>query len=68
MEVEEGQVSIGGRFDGSRLFNGAISALEMYVDAENRLPDALKNLIISRQMICKANEESPVKRYRVHCK
>ena len=32
------------------------------VDAESRLPDALKNLIISRQMIHNANEESPVKK------
>ena len=30
LEVEEEQFSIGGRFDGSRLINGEISALEIY--------------------------------------
>ena len=44
------------------VFNGEISALEMYVDAESRLPDALKNLIISLQMLRNANEESSVKK------
>ena len=68
--ISESAISIGGRFGGSRLFNGAISALEMYVDAESRLPDALKNLIISRQLIPNGNEEPQMnkKKYRVHCK
>ena len=49
--LEETAISIGGRFGGSRLFNGAISTLEMYVDAESRFPGALKNVIVSRQLI-----------------
>ena len=55
--ISESAISIDGRFGGSRLLKGAISALEMYVDAESRLPDALKNLIISRQLIRNGNEE-----------
>ena len=65
LDVEETQISIGGRIGGSRLFNGAISALEMYVDAESRLPDALKNLIISRQMIRNGNEGPQMKKKKV---
>ena len=38
LELEEGRISIGGRF-GSRLFNDAISTMEMYVYVESRLPD-----------------------------
>ena len=49
--IEESTISIGGKFNESRLFNGAISALEIYVDAGSRSPNVLKNLIISYQMI-----------------
>ena len=35
-EVEEGGISIDGRFGKGRLVIDAISALEMYVDAESR--------------------------------
>ena len=51
--IEETAISIGGRFSGCQLFNCAISALKMYAGAELRLPDALKNLIISHQLIRK---------------
>ena len=52
--IEETALSIGGRFDGSHSLKGAISALEVYVvgkthGSDSGVPDALKNLIITRQ-------------------
>ena len=58
--LEETAIYIGGRFGGCRLFNGAISTLEIYVDAESRLPDGLKNLIISRQLIERTTDEENI--------
>ena len=42
---------IGGRFGRSQALKGGISALEIYVGSKSRLPDVIKNLIISSQMI-----------------
>ena len=48
-------LSIGGKLDGTHLLKGAISALEIYVDADNPgedcVPDQLKHLIVSSQLI-----------------
>ena len=62
LPIEEAATTIGV----SRLSNGAISALEMYVDAGRRLPDALKNLIISSQMIRNRNEDPLRKKKKVY--
>ena len=43
--------SIGGRFDGSRALKVGMSALEIYVGSKSRLPDLIRNLMISSQMI-----------------
>lgn len=55
--------------DGSHLLKGTISVLEIYVGdktRENGVPDALKYLIISSQLIetKHENEEPPVKKKR----
>ena len=52
-------INIGGRYDGSHSLKGAISSLEIYVVGKSHggVPDALKNLIISRQLISNGNEE-----------
>ena len=46
-------ISVGDRFDYSRTLKGGISALELYVESKLRLPDVIKNLIISSQLIKK---------------
>ena len=50
-QLEESGISIGGRFDGSRALKGSISALEIYVGSKSRLPDVIRYLMISSQMI-----------------
>ena len=57
--LEIDSISIGGRNDGSHSFKGAISALEIYVADKTRgsIPDTLKTLIISRQLINNGKEE-----------
>ena len=47
--------------DGSGALKGGISALEIYVGSKNRLPDVIRNLMISSQMIKNmVNEEMDV--------
>ena len=49
-------LSIGGKIDETHLLKGAISALEIYVGektSESCVPDALKRLVISSQLIQK---------------
>ena len=59
-------ISIGGRFDGSRALKGGISALEIYVGSKSRLPDVIRNLMISNQMIkSEVNEEPPAKKKKM---
>ena len=49
-QVKGSGISIGGRFDGSRALKGGISTLEVYIGSK-RLPDVIRNLMISSQMI-----------------
>ena len=49
--IEESGISIDGRCDGSRALKGGISALDIYVGSKSRLPDIIKNLMISSEMI-----------------
>ena len=64
-------LSIGGKIDGTHLLKGAISALEIYVGdktRENCVPDTLKHIIVSSQLIVETmydNEEPPVKRKKI---
>ena len=51
-------LSIGGKIDSSHLLKGAISALEIYVGDKTRescVPDSLKHLVISSQLIQSKN-------------
>ena len=50
---EQFGLSIGDRFDKSRTLTGGISALEIYIGYKLRMPDILRNLIISSQLIKK---------------
>jgi hypothetical protein len=53
-EVEEETILVGGRFDCTHPLKGAISALDIYTvrrKEEDSIPDPLKNLIISSQLI-----------------
>ena len=64
--MEKSGISIGGRFDGSRALKGGISALEIYVGSKSRLPDVIRNLIISSQMRkIVVNEEPLAKKKRI---
>ena len=64
--LEKSWISIGARFDGSRVLKGSISALEMYVGSKSRLPDVIRNLMISSQMIkSEVNVEPPVKKKKM---
>ena len=63
-------VSIGGKLDGTQLLKGAISALEIYVGDKTRedcVPDKLKHLIVSSQLIetKHENEEPPEKKKKM---
>ena len=53
-----GGVSIGARGNAvnKRHFNGAISSIDIYVN-ETRIPDGLRNLLVSSQMIRKPVKE-----------
>ena len=71
--IVSGAMSIGGKLDGSQLLTGAISALEIYVGdktAEDCVPDKLKHLIVSSQLIIETkhekHEEPPVKRKKIN--
>ena len=58
--IQESGISIGGRFDGSRSLRGSISALEIYGGSNSRLPDVIRNLMISSQIIKReVKEEDP---------
>ena len=65
---EIAKISIGGRFGSSpQSLKGAISSLELYVGDVTRkgddgVPDALKQLIISSQLIGKGKEPTPTKK------
>ena len=64
-------LSIGGKIDGTHLLKGAISALEIYVGdktRENCVPDKLKHIILSSQLIVETmheNEEPPEKKKKI---
>ena len=58
---------IGGRDDSSPSLEGTISSLEIYVVGKtpgdgDGVPDALRNLIISCQLVSNHNEEPPKKK------
>ena len=62
--VEELKVSIGGRYDKTRLLTGAISALEIYsvedsTTEDGMLPKPLKQLIIENQLILDRSKSPP---------
>ena len=74
-EHEESTFSIGEKCGDSDSFKAAISTLEFYVvdkthGGDGSVLDALKNLIISCQLLRNQNEEPLIKKktYRVHCK
>ena len=50
---EDETISVGGRFDCTHSLKGAISAMDIYTvrHKEDSIPDPLKNLIISSQLI-----------------
>ena len=66
-----GTVSIGGKFNGTQLLTGTISALEIYVGDKTRedcVPDKLKHLIVSSQLIetkHEKHEEPPEKKKKL---
>ena len=71
LEMEGTVISIGGTFDGSHSLKGGISTLEIYIVGKTRgddndgVPDGLKNLIISRQLICIATGEPPMQKKKI---
>ena len=63
-------LSIGGKIDETYLLKGAISALEIYVGdktPEDCVPDKLKNIIVSSQLIetKHENQEPPEKKKKI---
>ena len=64
--IEASGISIGARSDGSRALKGCICALDIYVGNKGRLPDVIRNLMISSQMVkCEVNEEPSVKKKKM---
>ena len=64
--IAKSVISIGGRFDGSLALKVGISALEIYVGNKGRLPDVIRNLMISSQKIkSEIIEEPPTKKKKM---